>query len=206
MAQRPIRVLVVDDHPVVREGTRRILEVSGFEVVGEADTGEAAFELIEATLPDIALVDVRLPGMTGIELTALIRRTHPDTKVLILTAYANPAYVRAALRAGAVGFLVKTASDDQLVLAIRSVSAGTTVLDPMVSSWLVSGAQEPLTERERDVIALVVGGLANKDIAAQLEISPRTVDAHLGHLFTKLSLSSRAELVAWAARHGFLEP
>lgn len=180
--------------------------MAGFEVVGEAETAEAALELMANSLPDIVLVDVRLPGMTGIELTGVIRRTHPDTKVLILTAYANPAYVRAALRAGAVGFLVKTASDDQLVLAIRSVSAGTTVLDPMVSSWLVSAAQEQLTERERDVMELVVAGLANKDIAAQLQISPRTVDAHLGHLFTKLSLSSRAELVAWAARHGFLEP
>lgn len=208
MSPDPIRVLVVDDHRVVREGTRRILEAAGFEIVGEAGTGEEALEAVAESRPDVVLADVRLPGMTGIELTAALREAHPATKVLVLSAYANPAYARAALKAGAVGYLVKTASDDELAVAVRSASLGTTVLDSRVSSELMSeagGAPQIVTEREREVIGLVVAGLANKAVAMRLQVSPRTVDAHLAHLFTKLAISSRAELVAWAARHGMLE-
>lgn len=207
MSPRPIRVIVVDDHQVVREGTRRILEAAGFEVVAEAATAAEAVTAVAAGSPDVVLADVRLPGMTGIDLTALLKDRHPAIKVLILSSYANPAYARAALKAGAAGYLVKTASDDELVGAVRSASLGTGVLDSGVLSELISetgGDLQMLTGRERDVVELVVAGLPNKGIAARLEVSPRTVDAHLAHLFTKLSVSSRAELVAWAARHGML--
>lgn len=207
MERETLRVLVVDDHPVVRQGTRMILENAGLEVVGEADSAERALQLTAETHPDVVLADVRLPAMSGIELTAELRRAHPDVRVLILSSYANLSYVKAALAAGAAGYLLKTAPDGEVVSAVHSVSLGTTVLDASVSAeLLIEGDRDsqPLTDRERQVVALVAEGLANKAIASRLQVSKRTVDAHLGHLFTKLGLSSRAELVAWAARHGMI--
>lgn len=204
-----LRVIVVDDHRVVRAGTRRILEDAGIEVVSDVATAEEVLEELTEHDPDVVLVDVRLPGMSGIELTEVLSSTHPELKVLILSSFANVAYARAALAAGAVGYLVKTASDDELVSAVRSAASGATVLDPTITAELFSfggGPAPSLTARESEVVALVVDGLANKAIARRLSVSPRTVDAHLGHLFTKLGLSSRAELVAWAARQGMIEP
>lgn len=207
MEQEPLRVAVVDDHPVVREGTRRILEAAGLDVVAEAETGEQALELMDASLPDVVLADIRLPEMSGIELAAELRRRHPEVRVLALSAYANPSYAKAALDAGAAGYLLKTASDEELVSAVRSVSLGATVLDTSVSAELVAGGLSPhhLTDREREIVLLVAKGMANKQIASELSVSKRTVDAHLGHLFTKLGLSSRAALVAWAARQGMID-
>lgn len=206
-ATRP-RVLVVDDHSVVRQGTRTILELGGLEVVAEADSAELAIELVTETTPDVVLADVRLPGMSGIELAGELHRRNPDVRVLILSSYANPSYVKAALAAGAAGYLLKTASDEELVSAVRSASLGATVLDSTVSAELATGGApsgQPLTTREREVLALVATGMQNKAIASRLNVSKRTVDAHLGHLFTKLGVGSRAELVAWAARHGLIE-
>jgi DNA-binding NarL/FixJ family response regulator len=203
-----LRILVVDDHPVVRQGTRGILESAGLEVVGEAGTAEDALELLADTVPDIVLVDVRLPGASGIELVAELKRRQPDTKAIVLSSYADPSYVTAALGAGANGYLLKTSSDDELVSAVRSAALGTTVLDPSVSAGLASSrpaAMQPLTDREREIVELVITGVPNKVIAHQLAVSKRTVDAHLGHLFRKLGVSSRAELVAWAARHGMVD-
>ena len=208
MEQPALRILVVDDHPVVRQGTRRILEAAGLQVVGEAASAEGAIAHVEAVPPDVVLADVRLPAMSGIELAAELRRRYPDVRVLVLSSYANPSYVKAALAAGAAGYLLKTASDEELVSAVRSVSLGAIVLDSSVSADLVSsgsGAAHPLTEREEEIVRLVVTGMANKEIAASLHVSKRTVDAHLGHLFTKLGVSSRAELVAWAAKQGMIE-
>lgn len=203
-----LRVLVVDDHSVVRQGTRTILELAGVEVLGEAETAERAVEMVEATAPDVVLADVRLPGMSGIDLAAQLRRTHPAVRVVILSSYANPGYMKAALGAGAAGYLLKTASDEELVSAIRSASLGATVLDASLSAELLSGGSGPaaqLTDREREVVTLLAQGLSNKAIASTLHVSKRTVDAHLGHLYTKLDVSSRAELVAWAARHGLID-
>lgn len=202
-----LRVLVVDDHRVVRAGTRRILEAEGVEVVGDAATAEEALDLLDDVTAGVVLADVRLPGMSGIELAAAVRERHPEVKVLILSSFANAGYARAALEAGAVGYLVKTASDDELITALRSAALGATVLDPAVSAELLarpSAGARALTERERQVVELVIEGLPNKAIATRLAVSRRTIDAHLGHLFTKLGLSSRAELVAWAARHGMI--
>lgn len=207
MEGEALRVLVVDDHPVVRQGTRMILESAGLEVVGEADSAERALQLTAETHPDVVLADVRLPGMSGVDLTAELRRSHPAVRVLILSSYANLNYVKAALAAGAAGYLLKTAPDGEVVSAVHSASLGTTVLDASVSAELLTQSDnhtQPLTDREREVVALVAEGLANKAIASRLKVSKRTVDAHLGHLFTKLGLSSRAELVAWAARHGMI--
>lgn len=207
MERGALRVLVVDDHPVVRQGTRMILENAGLEVVGEADSAERALELAAAAGPDVVLADVRLPGMSGIDLTAELRRAHPAVRVLILSSYGNLSYVKAALAAGAAGYLLKTAPDGEVVSAVHSVALGTTVLDASVSVELLTQGDhdtQPLTDREREVVGLVAQGLANKAIASKLQVSKRTVDAHLGHLFTKLGVSSRAELVAWAARHGMI--
>lgn len=208
MEPAALRVLVVDDHPVVRQGTRRILEEAGFEVVAEADTAERALELAEATRPQVVLADVRLPGTSGIELTAELRRRHPSVRVLVLSSYANPSYVKAALGAGSSGYMLKTASDEELVSAVRAVSLGATVLDAAVSAELVSDASptaRALTDRELEIVELVARGLASKDVAARLQVSKRTVDAHLSHLYTKLGVGSRVELVAWATRQGLVE-
>ena len=203
-----LRVLVVDDHPVVRQGTRGILESAGLEVVGEAGTAEDALELLADTVPDIVLVDVRLPGASGIELVAELKRRQPAAKAIVLSSYGDPSYVTAALEAGANGYLLKTSSDDELVSAIRSAALGATVLDSSVSAGLVSSrpaTMQLLTDREHEIVELVIKGLPNKVIAHELAVSKSTVDAHLGHLFRKLGVSSRAELVAWAARHGMVD-
>ncbi len=208
MEQTPLRVVVVDDHPVVRRGTLRILEAAGLEVVGDADSALAARKLVNALAPDVVVADVRLPGTSGIELTAELKEDRPDVKVLILSAYGDPSYVRAALAAGASGYLLKTASDEELVSAVRSVSLGATVLDAAVSADLISEpprTAQPITDREREVLNLVIEGFSNKAIGAKMGVSQRTVDAHIAHLFSKLAVSSRTELVAWAARHGMVE-
>lgn len=205
-----LQVLVVDDHHVVRAGTRSILEDAGIGVAGEAATAEDALAQLEAAGGDqpvtLVLADVRLPGRSGIELAAAVRERWPAVRVLILSSFADPGYARAALDAGAAGYVVKTASDEELLAAVRSAALGATVLDPAVSAGLLAGAgsSSPLTERERQVVELVIEGLPNKAVATRLGVSRRTVDAHLAHLFTKLGLSSRAELVAWAARHGMI--
>jgi DNA-binding NarL/FixJ family response regulator len=207
MAQAALRVLVVDDHPVVRRGTARILEEAGIQVAGEAATAEQALELTGHAAPDVVLADVRLPGMSGIELVTELRRRRPGTRVLILSSYGDPGYVRAALEAGAAGYMLKTASDEELISAVRSAALGATIVDAAVSADLFSAAArspQALTDREREILALVTRGLPNKAIAHSLTVSKRTVDAHLAHLFTKLGVSSRAELVAWAARHGMI--
>jgi DNA-binding NarL/FixJ family response regulator len=208
MGPEALRVLVVDDHSVVRRGTRKILEEAGIEVVGEAATAEQALELTEHVTCDVVLADVRLPGMSGIELVTELRQHRPGTRVLVLSSYGDPGYVRAALEAGAAGYMLKTASDEELVSAVRSAALGATIVDAAVSADLFSGgvrSPQALTDREREIVGLVTQGLPNKSIAHSLTLSKRTVDAHLAHLFTKLGVSSRAELVAWAARHGMIE-
>ena len=196
MRAEALRVLVVDDHSVVRRGTRRILEEAGIEVTGEAATAEQALEIIDHAASDVVLADVRLPGMSGIELITELRRHRPGTRVLVLSSYGDP------------GYMLKTASDEELISAVRSAALGATIVDAAVSADLFSAsARSPqaLTDREREIVGLVTKGLPNKAIAHSLTVSKRTVDAHLAHLFTKLGVSSRAELVAWAARHGMIE-
>ena len=202
------RVLVVDDHPVVLSGTQRILKEGGLEVVGAATTAEEAMNLIAASQPDVVLIDVRLRGMSGIELAAQVAREHPAVRTVILSSFGNPNYVKAALKAGAMGYLLKTASAEELISAVRAVALGTFVLDATVSKDLVleeGVAREPLSAREGEVLELVISGLPNKAIAARLGLSKRTVDTYLAHLFARVNVSSRAALVAWAARHGMID-
>jgi DNA-binding NarL/FixJ family response regulator len=203
----PLRVVIVDDHELLRTGTRQILsEAEGMEVVAEAADATAAIEAIKRTLPDIVLVDIRLPDRNGIELAHLILEQSPSTRVVILSAYDDADYVRAAMDAGVAGYLLKTMPGDELVRAVRLAASGVTVLDSAVTSNLArqqppadaSDAFSTLTWRERQVVDLVTEGLANKAIATRLGISGRTVEGHLNHVFVKLGVVSRTELVRLA--------
>lgn len=200
-------IVIVDDHEVLRTGTRQILETApDMVVVGEADDGESALQMVKELRPDVVLVDIRLPGYNGIEVARQVTNSHPDTKVVILSAYDDPEYLRAALAAGAAGYLLKTMPRDELVNAVRAAGRGTTVLDATMSSHLtrspsrstVAGEIASLTAREREVVGLVADGLANKTIAARLGISARTIEGHLNHIFAKLGVASRTELVRFA--------
>ena len=204
------RVVVVDDHELLRAGTRRILdEAAGFTVVGEADDGEAALEVIAQAGPDVVLVDIRLPTMNGIDLARRIIEQYPDITVLILSAYDDEHYVRAALAAGVAGYLLKTTPSDELIRAIRAACDGCTMLDRAPSG---RGEKAPptggpeggarLTSRETEVVRLVARGRSNKAIARQLGISPRTVEGHLNHVFEKVGSRSRTELVHYALANG----
>lgn len=211
-SDRLLRVLIVDDHEVLRTGTRQVLEAShDIVVVGEADDGAAALAMIDDLNPDIVLIDVRLPDRNGIDVTRQLTVTHPNLRVVILSAYDDDGFVRAALEAGATGYLLKTMARDELVAAVRAASQGTTVLDPVLSPRLAgaqsgwgAGSGPPLTWRERETVELVAQGLANKAIATRLGVSVRTVEGHLNHVFTKLGVESRTELVRYVLTHGFV--
>ncbi|MGO8871568.1 MAG: response regulator [Acidimicrobiales bacterium] len=205
-AGSPRRVVIVDDHELLRTGTRRILEeASDFVVVGEAEDGDAARRVVDETLPDVVLIDIRLPTTNGIDLARRIVSEHPAATVLILSAYDDEHYVRAALAAGVAGYLLKTTPSEQLILSIRAACDGFSVLDPGRSRSgekgpdVGAGPRSPrLTGREQEVVRLVAQGLSNKAIARRLGISPRTVEGHLNHVFDKLATTSRTELVHYA--------
>jgi DNA-binding NarL/FixJ family response regulator len=206
----PLRVVVIDDHEVLRAGTRQVLETTAdIVVVGEADSWDTALELIDQQRPDVALVDIQLSGHNGIDLARQLSADHPGTRVVILSAYDDDAFVRRAFEAGVAGYLLKTMPRDELINAVRAVGMGTTVLDPAVSARLagantlteVAGAPR-LTLREQEVVALVADGLSNKAIAIRLGVSTRTVEGHVNHVFTKLDLESRTELVRYVLTNG----
>jgi DNA-binding NarL/FixJ family response regulator len=202
----PRRVVIVDDHELLRAGTRRILDdASGFAVVGEAGDAELALRVIADANPDVVLVDIRLPTTNGIELTRQIVADFPDTTVLILSAYDDENYVRAALAAGVSGYLLKTMPSKELILAIGAACDGSLLLDRAVTGRGEKADKDPLddhaprlTAREQEVVRLVARGMSNKAIARQLGISPRTVEGHLNHVFDKLDATSRTELVHYA--------
>ncbi len=208
-----ISVVIVDDHALLREGTRQILErAGGFALVGEADSGEPAVALVADHRPDIVLLDLRLPGMNGVEVARRMVEVSPTSRVVILSAFDEIDYVRAALAAGVAGYLLKTTPADELVGAIRTAYSGVVVLDPGLSPYVlrapnggpVTSGLEALTTREREVVDLVAQGLPNKAIAAQLGISPRTVEGHLNHIFEKVGASSRSALVRLAMVNGMV--
>jgi DNA-binding NarL/FixJ family response regulator len=200
------RVVVVDDHALLRAGTRRILdEATGFTVVGEAPDGETALRLVDDLVPDVVLVDIRLPNMNGIDLARRILRDHPATTVLILSAYDDQTYVRAALAAGVAGYLLKTAPGEELVRSIHAACEGRTLVGAGPSgrgekdaAWSRGDSMPPLTAREAEVVRLVSRGMTNKAIASELGISPRTVEGHLNHVFEKLGTNSRTELAHYS--------
>jgi DNA-binding NarL/FixJ family response regulator len=205
MGSEVISVLVVDDHALHRDGTRHILEQHpDLEVVGDADSGEKALALIRQLHPDVVLMDIRLPGMNGIEATRRIRSDHPEVRVLMVTAHDDDEYVRGAVEAGAAGYLSKTAPGRKLVEAVRAVAAGTTVLEPNMLTRLMAvpssspAAANGLTQRELAVLKLLVDGLHNKQVARHLGISLRTVERHCDNIYDKLGVGSRTEAVVWA--------
>ncbi len=205
-----LRVVVVDDHEVLRAGTRQVLETTDdIVVVGEAGTWDAALALIDERRPDLALVDIQLAGRDGLDLARQLATDHPETKVVILSAYDDDAFIRRSFEAGVAGYLLKTMPRHELINAVRAVGTGTTVFDPAVSTRLATankvteGTGTPrLTLREQEVVALVADGLSNKAIAIRLGVSTRTVEGHINHVFTKLDLESRTELVRFVLTNG----
>ena len=205
------RVLVVDDHELLRAGTRRILDdADGFTVVGEAEDGDEALRAVSELQPDVVLVDIRLPTTNGIDLARQITADHPDITVLILSAYDDEHYVRAALAAGVAGYLLKTTPSDELIRSIRAACDGLNLLQLGLSGHgekaddrMADEYAPRLTAREQEVVRLVARGLANKAIATRLGISPRTVEGHLNHVFDKLGTTSRTELVHYALANSF---
>ena len=211
----PTRVLLADDHNLVRAGVRKILEAhSGFEVVGEVGDGESALRALEQLPADVLVLDLTMPGMDGFEVLARAKQIRPSVRVLVLTMHASSEYVARAVREGADGYLLKDSAVQELVEAIEAVIAGRAYYSPPVqqelSQLLRAGSTlgrplDLLTDRERDVLRLVVRGLSTKEIAARLDISPRTVDTHRANLMRKLGLRSVALLTQFALREGLLE-
>lgn len=207
--------MIVDDHEVLRTGTQQVLETApDISVVGQADDGERAMAMVRELDPDVALLDIRLPDIDGIDLARRLNEHHPRTRIVILSAFDDDDYIRAALSAGVTGYLLKSMPGDELIAAVRSAGLGTTVLDPAVSARLARApsrlsdeeAHGRLTMRERQVVRLVAEGLANKAIAKKLGVSTRTVEGHLNHVFAKLGLMSRTELVRYAIAHHLAGP
>jgi DNA-binding NarL/FixJ family response regulator len=208
-----IRILIVDDHAVVRSGLRRVLEAEpDLEVVGEApDAERAVFEAIEHK-PDVVLMDVVMPGKSGVEAMPALMAAVRDAKVLVLSMQDDPRYVRDAFDAGASGYVLKEAADVEVVAAVRAVAAGEQYINPALGARLVSADAEarrraeldPLSDREREVLRLLALGHTNQEIAKMLYISVRTAETHRMHIMQKLRLSSRAELVRYALAEGLV--
>lgn len=213
----PITIFIADDHVILREGVTAILNKRPeFDVVGYAVDGQNALEGIASLQPDIALLDVNMPKMDGITATQIIQTRFPDVKCLILTMYTNEDIFFNALEAGAAGYVVKGAGSEELVAAIKLVHAGEmyispSMIRPLVDHFLNNNQTtlprhlEQLTNRELEVMHLLAKGLTNREIAAQLFISPNTVQTHRSHIMEKLNLNNRADLVRYAVQHNLLE-
>ena len=208
-----IRILLADDHNMVRAGIRQLIESAGdMIVIAEASDGEEAQVLIQQHRPDVAVLDIQMPKATGIEVTRWVRANLPEVGVLILTAYNDDPYVMAVLQAGANGYVLKTAGADELIQAVRDVNEGKSALDPAITARLMQNLfkqsdrapAEPLTDREIEVIRLAAKGYTNKAIGIQLSISDRTVQGHLAHIFDKMHATSRTEAVMRAVSLGWI--
>jgi DNA-binding NarL/FixJ family response regulator len=205
-----ICVLVVDDHPIVRQGLVAALQdEQDFEVVGSAATAEEAIDMTRRFKPDVVLLDLELPGMSGIDAIPELRERSPDSRVLVFTAYDTDERVLAAVRAGANGYLLKGAASAEIAAAVRAVAAGESAMTPRVAARLMSAVRTPgradgLTRREHEVLRLIAQGLPSKQIALALAISERTVKFHTTSLLRKLEADNRAQAVAIAAQRGLL--
>ena len=209
--QLPIRVLVVDDHPIVRDGLRNlILAFEDLDLIGEAENGQEALLFCRRGSPDVILMDVFMPVMDGIEATRLINEQHPQMKVIILTNSPDEEHIQKALRAGAVGYLLKNAPIDTIANAIRSAYAGQSVLSQEATSALMKMKGRPpkpgsdLSQRELEVLALIAQGLSNEEIAERLVISPATARHHVSAYINKLDASNRAQAAALAVKYGLV--
>jgi two-component system, NarL family, response regulator NreC len=209
-----ISVVIVDDHAVVRSGLRLLLESEeDIHVEDEGGTADDAVRLARLHKPDVVLLDVTMPGRSGLEVTGEIKEAAPGASILILSMHDDPSYVREAFAAGASGYLLKEAVDADLVAAVREVAAGAHYVHPVLGARLAAAeaeaaataAADPLSDREREVLRLLALGHTNQEIAKMLYISVRTAETHRAHIMQKLRLSTRAELVRYALQHGLLE-
>jgi two-component system, NarL family, response regulator LiaR len=210
---QPIRVMLVDDHTMVRRGLATFLRVfDDLQLVGEADSGEAAIQLCSDVLPDVILMDMALPKMDGAAATRAIRRQFPQVQIMILSSFKEGTLIKKALEAGAIGYLLKDVSADDLVRAIRAAHAGRATLSPEAAQSLVETANLPpapgldLTEREREVLVMMIEGLNNVQIAGRLTVSPSTIKSHVSNILSKLGVASRTEAVTLALRNGIVPP
>jgi len=208
-----IRVLIVDDHAIVRAGLRAVLKGEpGMELVGEATNGEEAIQISQVVNPDVIVLDLNMPGLSGIQVTRLIKQEQPEVRILILTVHEDEALLREAIRAGASGYIIKHAAENELISAIHSVMLDDIYIhpkmirailaEPEVQKPLAVSPVEMLTPRETDVLLLIVQGYTNRQIAEELSLSVRTVEGHRSNLTEKLGLHSRVELVRYAREHG----
>lgn len=207
-----IRIVIADDHPIVREGLVSVLETQpDFEVVGQANDGAEAVDMVAALKPDIVLLDLQMPHLDGVQALRALRAEHADLKALVFTAFDTDERIISAVQAGARGYLLKGAPRDELFNAVRVVAAGGSTLQPVVAAKLMermSGPgtnEEPLTERELEVLHLMAQGLQNKEIAGQLVISERTVKFHVSAILAKLGAGNRTEAVRLAMQRGFVQ-
>ena len=216
MAAAPIRVLIADDHAIVREGLRSLLETeSGMELAGEAVDGEEAVAHARDVRPDVILLDLMMPRLDGIAAIGEIKREQPDARILVLTSFAEDEKVFAAIKAGALGYLLKDSSPQELLQAIREVARGESSLHPTIARKVLRelsrppelpATPEPLTARELDVLRLVAQGLSNQEIAGRLALSERTVRTHVSQILTKLHLANRTQAALYALREGLARP
>jgi DNA-binding NarL/FixJ family response regulator len=213
--QDGVKVLLVDDHDLLRRGIRTMLETEGVDVVGEASDGTKVLEMVEELLPDVVLIDVIMPNKDGIEATREIKDSFPNVGVVVLSGHDDQQFVFDALKAGASGYLLKTAELDEVVATVRSVAAGEGRLDPALASKVLSEFQsyqkaevadvyQPLTPREREILQLMSEGLPNKTIANRLSISERTVTTHVANIYSKLHVNNRVSAIQEAMRRRIL--
>jgi len=206
-SSEPIRVMLVDDHAMVRKGLATFLKVfDDLQLVGEAENGAAAIQLCGEILPDVVLMDMVMPDMDGVAATRAIRQQFPQVQVIALTSFKEGELIKKALEAGAIAYLLKDVSADDLVWAIRSAHAGRATLSPEAAQALVEATNQPptpgldLTEREREVLGLMIEGLNNTQIAGRLTVSPSTIKSHVSNVLSKLGVASRTEAVTLALR------
>lgn len=209
-----IRLLIVDDHGVLRAGLRALLNAEvDMEVVGEAATGQEAIHVARSLKPQVVLMDISMPGMSGIETTAALLASDPKVRVLLITIHEDESLLRAALKNGASGYILKRAVESELINAIRAVAAGDLYVHPALTRALLEqpsttskrkSSESTLTQREMEVLQLIAHGYTNRQVAEQLHISIRTVESHRANLMAKLEVSSRVELVRFAKQHGML--
>jgi two-component system, NarL family, response regulator NreC len=209
----PVQVLLADDHQVVRESLRALLEREGYKIVGEASNGQEAVKLAEAAHPDIAVMDISMAALNGLDAAAQIQKVSPRTKTIFLTVHDEDPYLLNALRAGARGYVIKTHAAQELLRAIREASRGGVYLSPDVSRAVVQAyqnktelASEPLSPRERQVLQLIAEGKTTKEVAGVLNISVKTAETHRTRIMEKLDIHETASLVRYAIRRGMIQP
>ncbi len=212
-----IRTLIADDHAVVRQGLRRLLESEGdIEICGEASDGLEVLDLIRETRPDVAILDISMPKLGGLEALERIRQQHPGVKVILLSVHGDAPFVQSAVSLGADGYLLKNGRVDEVITAVRAVVRGDSYFSPPVAKEIVAQLRSPdrsrsepfslLSSREREVLQRIAEGLSAKEVAVQLGISPKTVEAHRTSVMRKLGARKATELVRYALRHGLIEP